>query len=1081
MIDEQTIAYECANKTFARARNVAKNGASIYNRKCDYEPSHIKLHACVESSSWSDWPYDVTVSISDDEQKIVDYECTCPAHDRYPGMCKHAAGLLLLYNQHPDTFKGYERNSKLRTSGSISEFMKRMSARKALAQTGLDRGMHGLINLDPKLEPGHNGHWWVSFKICSPTASYVVKDVQTLLEDVNNREYREYGKRLGFTHDIEAFTPNAQKVLEWLMSTTASKDGWWGNKGFQNVSGKRYLEFTQSQTIGFLDLYAGQLMRIQLPEGDQPGKELKLPVRDENPHINLVIKRETGGYILERDTGFTFLCFRKRIYALSSIGIFKCDEQFAEAADFLQNVYENGEHRLLISEDDMPTFCSCVLPMLEQCFCLDSPAELQDLKPVECAFNFYLDCDNNGAQCKCSARYGADEYPLWDLTQPADKPKRDVAAEDAARCTVKRYLPEKFDESTAVTVTDDDMARLLFYGVEELKRYGDVYCTDAFQSKRSKKRPAIRAGLSVRSNLLNLTVTSDDLDAAEITALLESYQANKSYHKLKDGSFIDLEEQSEEDLEKLAVINALAAELGLDINEMSLKGADLDSYHAFLLDSVIKENEKDAAFKEFVARFDSAGGADCEAPAALAGTLRPYQTEGFKWLHLLHDMNLSGILADEMGLGKSLQVITLLESCSAELDEHPALIVCPASLVYNWKAEFEKFAPDAQVCVLAGSKPERAETLEHAHCSVYVCSYDTLRSDIENFNGLEFSFQVIDEAQYIKNHATKAAKAVKSVTAAHKIALTGTPIENRLSELWSIFDYLMPGLLGPYARFKERYESPITSGDAECAKRLSAKVGPFILRRLKKDVLTDLPDKLESVVHAKLTGEQRMLYDAHEQKLRQSIASEGDAEFSQGKIAVLAELTKLRQICCDPRLLYSNYNAQSAKLETLCELVQTAVDNGEKVLVFSQFTSYLSLIAAELDNNGWSHYSITGSTPKKKRVELVDAFNQDDTPVFLISLKAGGTGLNLVGASVVIHADPWWNAAAQSQATDRAHRIGQTRDVSVYKIIADDTIEERIVDLQESKIDLANAVLSADGASLGSLSKDELIDLLTRN
>lgn len=331
----------------------------------------------------------------------------------------------------------------------------------------------------------------------------------------------------------------------------------------------------------------------------------------------------------------------------------------------------------------------------------------------------------------------------------------------------------------------------------------------------------------------------------------------------------------------------------------------------------------------------------------------------------------------------------------------------------------------------------------------------------------------------IKNHNTKVARAVKEVRAGYRIALTGTPIENRLSELWSIFDYLMPGMLGPYKRFRERYEAPIVAGDEEVSARLSAKVGPFILRRLKKDVLADLPDKLETAVRVKLEGEQLKLYTAHEARLRNTLAKADDDLTGEGKIAVLAELTRLRQLCCDPRLLYDNAKKHGAKLGAIVELVQAAQDSGHKVLIFSQFVSFLDLIGGELDAHGWAYHVITGSTPKKKRLELVDRFNSDDVPVFLISLKAGGTGLNLTGASVVIHADPWWNIAAQNQATDRAHRIGQTRDVSVFKVIADDTIEERILELQEAKNNLADAVLAGSGTSLASLDRDELIGLLS--
>ncbi|MDY2723877.1 MAG: DEAD/DEAH box helicase, partial [Coriobacteriales bacterium] len=310
-------------------------------------------------------------------------------------------------------------------------------------------------------------------------------------------------------------------------------------------------------------------------------------------------------------------------------------------------------------------------------------------------------------------------------------------------------------------------------------------------------------------------------------------------------------------------------------------------------------------------------------------------------------------------------------------------------------------------------------------------------------------------------------------------ALTGTPIENRLSELWSIFDFLMPGLLGSYRRFRERYEQPIVDGQEEAMRRLQELVGHFVMRRLKSDVLVDLPEKSENVVYAHMEGEQLKLYRAHEQRLRESIVGKSTAEFARERIAVLAELTRLREICCDPHLVFDDYDDSSAKLSTILDLVETAIDSGKKLLLFSQFTSYLDIISTHLSEQGVAHYTITGATPKRQRLELVNEFNEDDTPVFLVSLKAGGTGLNLTGASVVIHADPWWNSAAEDQATDRAHRIGQTKDVMVYKVIAKDSIEERILALQETKSDLADKLINSEGLSLSSLTRDELVSLLS--
>ena len=446
----------------------------------------------------------------------------------------------------------------------------------------------------------------------------------------------------------------------------------------------------------------------------------------------------------------------------------------------------------------------------------------------------------------------------------------------------------------------------------------------------------------------------------------------------------------------------------------------------------------------------------------------------------------------------------------------PSLIVCPSSLVYNWLAEFERFAPGLSVAAVVGNAAERkvirgrafsaydaqlaaaagtADTGNAPHAGdqlspvdVLVTSYDLARIDSPDYAGREFYLCALDEAQYIKNPATLTTRAIKRLGARHRFALTGTPMENRLSELWSIFDFLMPGLLGPYARFRERFELPIVGGDEDVAARLTAATGPFILRRQKADVLTDLPDKLESVVYAPLEGQQLKLYRTHEQHLREELTrqrrerKERQAKRAAGEqvsnVEVLAELMRLRQLCCDPRLVFENYRGHGAKLDAIMELVSSARDGGEKTLIFSQFTSFLELIARRLDEADIAYYTITGSTPKKDRVDMVNEFNGNDVPVFLVSLKAGGTGLNLTGASVVIHADPWWNAAAQQQATDRAHRIGQTRVVSVQKVIAKGTIEERILHLQEEKSKLADQVIGAAGMSLASLSTDELIDLL---
>ena len=409
-----------------------------------------------------------------------------------------------------------------------------------------------------------------------------------------------------------------------------------------------------------------------------------------------------------------------------------------------------------------------------------------------------------------------------------------------------------------------------------------------------------------------------------------------------------------------------------------------------------------------------------------------------------------------------------------------SLVVCPASLVYNWGEELRRFAPQLRACLVTGMKKERAALIQdYTSYDVLVTSYDLLKRDIDEYEGKGFRFEIIDEAQYIKNHSTAAAKSVKLITAQTRFALTGTPIENRLSELWSIFDYLMPGFLYTYAHFSADLEMPIVKfQDEAAAERLRRMASPFILRRRKEDVLRDLPEKLEEVRYAGMDAKQRKLYDGQVVRMKTDMKGQSESDFRKKRIQILAELTRIRQICCDPSLILANYDGGSAKRETCMELIRNVIEGEHKALVFSQFASMLELLEADLKKENIDYFKITGATPKERRMEMVKTFNSDRTPVFLISLKAGGTGLNLTGADVVIHYDPWWNVAAQNQATDRAHRIGQTRIVTVYKLIVKDTIEERILEMQENKKQLAEDILSSESISSSTISREDLLELL---
>lgn len=847
----------------------------------------------------------------------------------------------------------------------------------------------------------------------------------------------------------------------------------------------------------------------------------------------------------------------------------RCPKRLIPLRGLLGDLFEPDGEGQVIAGDDIALFARTLLPQLVGAGLLEAseiPRELAELSPTECSLQFYLDRDEHGVQCEVKARYGDAIVPLLPdgptvhaegersiplsrgvigrdfdaehlaidvvrefFTMP-DQRKRVAAAThqtvNGFRTPAARKATKKF-VSDAATIDRDDttqIVRLFDEGLPALKEVGEVFTTPAFDRLIAPKPPSVKVGLSIKGNLVEISPLADEVPPDEVGALLSSYRRRQRFHQLKDGTLVKLSGAN------LSTLDRLASDLDLSEQQLNSGLIELPGGRAFLLDGELPDDGsdvvKDASFTEYIDDLKIIDPKSYEVPDSLKHILRPYQVEGFQWLNTLCDKGFGGILADEMGLGKSVQLIALLLSRyqrnTGEMGNGslgPSLIVCPASLVYNWGAEFTKFAPSFNAVVVAGTKAERRTAIGRAfradEPTVLITSYDLLRRDVDDYTANEQRFNVmaLDEAQYIKNHTTKIAKAVKAVAADHRFALTGTPIENRLSELWSIFDFLMPGLLGSYKRFHERYELPISNARAadgstaegraaaqvnpeaaRVSRQLQSLVGVFIKRRLKSQVLTDLPDKLETTLTVRLAGEQRKLYAAHEQRLRMQLEHSEEADFNTSKIRILAELTKLRQICCDPRLLYADAKDQSAKLAAITELVETCVNEGKKALIFSQFTSFLDLIAERFDAQGLRYYTITGSTPKKKRLELVDQFNADDTPAFLISLKAGNTGLNLTGASVVIHADPWWNAAAQDQATDRAHRIGQTEDVNVYQVVAKDTIEERILELQHTKSELArqftDASLLADEAgtgasalteapaSIATLTKDDLLNLL---
>ncbi len=629
--------------------------------------------------------------------------------------------------------------------------------------------------------------------------------------------------------------------------------------------------------------------------------------------------------------------------------------------------------------------------------------------------------------------------------------------------------------------TDDEIYDFIQNKLPLLMEMGEVKVSDRIKNMIVRRMPSVSSFVEIDENddsVLNFTLDMKGMTVEELVEILKSYKNKKKFHRLKNGDFISLEDTS---------LNALCdifLSSGLSIKDFTNGRMHLPLYRALYLDQILKEQndvsyEGGQKLRRLIKEFKTIEESDYEVPSSLNETMRSYQKDGYRWMRVLFDHGFGGILADDMGLGKTLQALSLLLALKEEKKSVNALIVSPASLVYNWKAEVSKFTPTLNAVTVTGTTKERENIIKNrADYDILITSYDLLKRDIALYSDAKFTLEIIDEAQFIKNHSTAAAKAVRAVKASHRLALTGTPIENRLSELWSIFEYLMPGFLFSQESFKKLLSTPIEkNGDKDAAARLKKLTGPFILRRLKTDVLKDLPEKTEETRVTPLEGEQLKLYTAEVAKAKGML--KGSENYNEKKIEILAELMKIREICCDPSLVFADYKGESAKREAVMDLITSAIDGGHRILLFSQFTSMLELLEKDLEERGIEYYKITGETGKAKRLELVDAFNSGFVPIFLISLKAGGTGLNLTAADIVIHYDPWWNTAVQNQATDRAHRIGQTKRVTVYRMIAENTIEEKIMKLQETKKNLADEIVSSDNISLSTLSKEDLMELLT--
>ncbi len=1090
MISRSTIKKLTSSSSYSKGIDVYGYGR-VRNLEVEEDPIGNEIVTAKVKGSKNSF-YDVYMELEPDEERILEVDCDCPAFSSYAGICKHCVAVLFEYNDYCRTRIQSKLSQYLTSPGNRvkkNEVLYSTPSLRALLQKKTDdrtlpllqKDIFGKVHLEPYMECMQNGTS-LEFKI-GITQLYVIKDIFEFIRNVNNHIDYTYGKKLSFNHSLVAFDRESQPLVSFLISWTENnKDRYIPTSYYgyftSSLPKSRYAKLDGNYMTQFLDIMAGR--RIKASVISQ--KNTEWVISDEPYARELAIKGQEKGIeiFVERTTGY----FLDSEYVEFDNGIIHRFpyEKIQPVKDFMIMMREQSDGRAYLDEKDVPAFCTSLLPALKKFYKVKT-ADFDETSYVIMTplFKFYLDApQENMISCKPVVEYGDTEYSLYDTK---DLSNRNIEEEAAVREIVLSY-GNAYDENTkSMTAIDDDetLYELLINGIPAFQTIGEVYVSDKIKKMEVRQAPKVTVGVSISGNLLELTVDTDDMPMEELLDILSRYSDKKKFYRLKNGSFINTENSG------LEALLDLKNGLGLSDKQLRQDTISLEKYRALYIDAELKDNPvlasaKKESFRSLIRNMKTIEDNDFEIPESLNKILREYQRNGFLWIKTLKENGFGGILADDMGLGKTLQVICFLlsEYENSTIKNEKTLIVSPASLVFNWKEEFTKFAPILPVTMVIGDARERKTIIENAQENeILITSYDLLKRDIDNYTAMHFSNEIIDEAQFIKNHGTQAAQAVKEIESDFRLALTGTPVENRLSELWSIFDYLMPGFLYSYKKFKEKIEIPIIQEeDEKSIHRLQCMIRPFVLRRLKKDVLKDLPDKLEENMYVKLSGEQQEIYSAHVQKMKILLNKQTDTEFKNSKLVILSELMKLRQICCDPALIYEDYKGESAKMDMCLNLIVNAVANGHKILLFSQFTTMLDRLADALTNEKISYFMLTGATSKEKRAQMVADFNRDDTAVFCISLKAGGTGLNLTAADMVIHFDPWWNLAVQNQATDRAHRIGQKNVVNVYKLVAKNTIEENIINLQEKKKELANQILSGEGVSVGNLTKEELLGLI---
>lgn len=995
--------------------------------------------------------YDVSIVIEDNKE-IVKTICDCKEYRNFQS-CKHIGAVFV--NYYETLFKGSIINVHKITEDILNKFM---PDENTLIKKELQVEL--IINVTEKESYYYYyGRTYTDFNIkimIGEDKLYTLGNHATAFKVAYENQEGEvyFGKNFTYIPEKYYLSNNSKTIIESYLDVCEGSYN-------RNIFAKDFKTFLNKiKNTNFI-------INNYKIEGIKEGFPISSNLIKNNESYELDFDLENIEVLIKND--YEYILYKGNLYHLRKL------EQ-----ELIDDLMENKLDKLIISKEKVDAFTKGLLKIVRKNLKID--ASVTDITlPKEISTKLYFDLRSSYILVDALFNYDEKEVNYFDKSNTI---LRDIDYETKVINDILKYGFE-IDNNKIILKDIEKEVEFLENGLENLATKYEIFTTEKFKGINIKKKTSVTSMFGIgQDNILSYTFSLGDINSNELVNIFEEIKNKKKYYRLKNGDILNLEDES------LKELSDLKDDLELSDAEIIAGHGAILKYRAIYLDSLknTKYNiiKTDNLFDNFIDKFYKFKDINLTLPKDELKILRDYQVTGVKWLYTLAKTGFGGILADEMGLGKTIQVIYYIKQMLKDNENNKFLIVVPTSLSYNWDHEFDSFGSNIKRKICVGNKDKRTKILSDLNdTNVIITTYGLLREDEELYNNLNFNTMVIDEAQNIKNNMAGITKVVKKVNAETKFALTGTPLENSILELWSIFDFIMPGYLASLTKFQSKYKIKDFDEDSEILiKGLSKQINPFILRRKKQDVVKELPDKLINDIYIELKDEQKKLYVAELERVKEEMEKIIETEgMNKARFLILQLLTQLRQICIDPSIVYDNYKDGSNKLEQLESIVNEYIKNNHKILIFSSFKTALNIVKEKLNKAKIKTYMIDGSVPAKDRIEMVDNFNNnDDVKVFLIMLKSGGTGLNLATADVVIHLDLWWNPQAENQATDRAHRIGQKNTVEVIHLITKGTIEEKILELQNKKRILSDKLIDGeirDKNILSELTKEDIKNLLS--